>query len=67
MKIIQDGNLERITKPMRFKCNECGCVFEAEKGEYKYELSGKNEDMYKCECPYCHKKGYVDRILMRDY
>ena len=31
MKIIKNGNLEKSKQIKRFKCDNCGCVFETEK------------------------------------
>lgn len=53
MKIIVRGN---VTK--RFTCERCGCVFEANVGEY---AAGQhlNEKYYYCECPMCKKTVYI--------
>lgn len=56
MKIIKQGNLEKLKQIKRFKCDNCGCVFEAEKDEYRYVCSSRNEDYYSCICPYCNKE-----------
>ena len=61
MRIIKNGNLEKPKQIKRFKCDNCGCVFEAEKGEYKYMLLPRNDVIYGCECPYCQKE-----IVIRD-
>lgn len=34
MKIIQEGNPARLKQTHRFKCFNCGCVFEADNDEY---------------------------------
>lgn len=66
MKIIKEGKtkeeLEAILKETKmFECKTCGCIFEADKGEYKYE-----EDyiysVYCCECPNCAKIAYEVRM-----
>ena len=54
MKIIKVGNTDKKTK--QFTCDECGCVFEANKGEYRF--ANQMEAMHVgieavCECPYC--------------
>ena len=33
MKIIVEGKIPKKTK--RFKCEHCGCEFEADEGEYE--------------------------------
>lgn len=53
MKIIQDGNPDKLKEIVRFTCKKCDCIFEAEKGEYKTD-SQYNETYYICECPFCH-------------
>lgn len=63
MKIIKDGTIPSTI--IRFICDNCGCVFDAEKGEY--ECSSQMEVMhdglgaYKCECPCCKRITYADR------
>lgn len=63
MNIIKDGNRELAEKKKkqtkRFKCTMCGCVFEADKGEYTnsgYEC----DDYYYAICPCCGN--CVDRV-----
>lgn len=46
MKIITQGVVEREIK--KFECDYCGCVFEAEPGEY-----GSDNQYYSCKCPTC--------------
>lgn len=59
MKIIVEGKIPKKTK--NFKCEHCGCEFEADKGEYKttdqmtYFCDGAE---WECECPCCHKTVY---------
>lgn len=57
MKIIKQGKSKEelktiLNKTKRFECKTCGCIFEADKGEYKFE-----EDYicstYYCKCPNC--------------
>lgn len=57
MKIIQHGNIDRLKKVIEFKCKLCGCVFQAEKGEYKYQYSQRDDaSWYEAKCPLC---GYL--------
>lgn len=48
MKIIKEGNLKTIV----FKCDKCGCVFEADDTEYKEDWRTPKPE---CECPTCHR------------
>lgn len=57
MKIIKQGKskekLEAILKATkRFECTTCGCIFEADKGEYTHTTQ-YNETHYYCKCPNC--------------
>lgn len=57
MKIIKCGHIDKKTK--KFTCKECGCVFEANKGEYR--LADQMEYMHDgieavCICPHCKSK-----------
>ena len=52
MKIIRDGNLDKLNKVVSFECNDCGCIFEANHNEYEIKSSFSIE-YYCCECPCC--------------
>lgn len=57
MKILKQGKskekVDRIIKQVRqFECSICGCVFEADNTEYKYQFSHK---WLECKCPNCGK------------
>lgn len=39
MNIITDGDIEKAKAIVEFECYECGCVFEAEKSEYRCETT----------------------------
>lgn len=64
MKIIKEGSMPNTTK--RFKCSICGCIFEANKGEYRasswweVNLSISPLPAYKCACPTCRHIVYAD-------
>lgn len=47
VKIIVNGDQSRM-KTVRFECEDCGCVFEANATEY-WEINGT----YYCNCPFC--------------
>lgn len=62
MKIIKQGKskeeLEAIlNKTKRFKCKTCGCVFEADEGEYDEE-DNFYTCIYYCKCPNCGKNAF---------
>lgn len=62
MRIIKDGTIPSTT--IRFICDNCGCIFEAEKGEYGYssqlEVLHDGLGSYKCQCPCCQRTVYTD-------
>lgn len=59
MKILKQGKskeeVDRIIKRVRqFECLTCGCVFEADNTEYKYQFCQREGDeWWECECPNC--------------
>ena len=53
MRIIKAGRPKRAIA--RFECRECGCVFEAERCEYRIETDYRNGHYYVCPCPTCGK------------
>lgn len=66
MKIIKEGlsceEIERKRKGIRrFKCDFCGCVFEAEQGEYKCNQYYNSELSYACQCPKCDEVALEDK------
>lgn len=53
MNILKQGEIpEYLQTVKRFKCYTCGCVFEADKGEYESEFY-YNEIAHRCKCPCC--------------
>lgn len=58
MKIIQHGRPKTVLNTIkRFKCDSCGCVFEADKDEYANQTNFDPSKMfcaYRCLCPECH-------------
>lgn len=57
MKIFKEGNLELLKQIRRFKCEKCGCIFEADGTEYETD-SQHHHIYYTCDCPCCNKKVY---------
>ena len=62
MFIIKDGDKEIAEKKKkqtrRFECKICGCVFEADKGEYRGEECCGFCYEYYAKCPCCRNKVY---------
>lgn len=62
MFIIKDGDREIAEKKKkqtrRFECRMCGCVFEADKGEYRGEDGFDFRYYYYAKCPCCENKAY---------
>ena len=57
MKILKQGKskeeVDRIIKRVRqFECPICGCVFEADDTEYKYQFCQREaEEWWECNAP----------------
>lgn len=60
MRIIKHGDLERKAERKRFTCRDCGCVFDAESGEYKIGTH-YNETYFSCRCPCCNGFCSIER------
>lgn len=66
MKIIKGGlsyeEIEKKRKGIRcFKCDFCGCVFEAEQDEYKCNQYYNSKLSYTCLCPKCNEFAREDK------
>lgn len=57
MKIIKPGDINLLKATKRFMCKKCGCIFEADKGEYRSD-SQYNEIYYISTCPTCGSPTY---------
>ena len=61
MKILKQGlskeeALRRLRKTRIFECSICGCVWEADNTEYKYQYDQREADeWYECKCPNCER------------
>lgn len=53
MKIITPGDISMLRRTKRFRCPYCGCIFEADEGEYKHGPQWEPEAY--CVCPTCGK------------
>lgn len=60
MRILKQGKLNN--DPLVFTCKYCGCVFEADNGEYlqpcAWEQDARNVKA-KCQCPTCTQMIYI--------
>ena len=56
IKIIKQGDLNLLKRTLRFECKACGCVFDADKEDYVFQFSQReNENWYETKCPCCGK------------
>lgn len=54
MRIIKQGDLNKLKEIKKFTCFKCGCVFEASNSEYKKEFNQREDNTYfKINCPCC--------------
>lgn len=61
LRIIREGDLNKLKRSMQFECQYCGCVFEAERTEYEYEYSQREDcAWYRSVCPTCGKPIWKD-------
>lgn len=57
-RVLKEG---KITKNVRkFKCPDCGCVFEADEDDYTMTMNLRNDFCLESECPTCHRNVYID-------
>lgn len=61
MKIIKNGDKSKVKNELRFKCNNCGCIFISDKEEYDVKFHN-NENYYSAVCPECGRKTTVDEF-----
>lgn len=53
MEIIKEGKIPDTRRD--FRCSYCGCMFRAEKGEWKAQQGEYQTIDYVCGCPCCGK------------
>ena len=54
MRIIKQGDLNRLKEIKRFECKACGCEFEADNTEYNHQYSQREMcSWYEIKCPTC--------------
>lgn len=54
IRIIKNGNINKINQTREFKCNVCDCVFTADKEDYEVFYSQIHGDWVRINCPFCH-------------
>lgn len=64
MKIIKAGKKPEYKR--RFECRECGCVFIAEKSEYRTVAEEYQCVSYVCKCPCCGERCYGGQEYEQD-
>lgn len=69
MRIIRRGDPMRAAvrkqRLVKFECI-CGCVWIADKNEYKCEIDNYQDDVYVCACPTCNETTYAYKILSEE-
>ena len=58
VKIIVDGDKNRLKKYKRFECRDCGCIFIADNTEYQDCSTQRDGVMFQIKCPCCNKSVY---------
>lgn len=59
MRIIKEGDINKLLKVKQFRCLKCGCIFEANNKEYKWYDGGQCYDSgFECNCPTCGNWAY---------
>ena len=53
MKILVQGNRNRLLQPKKFSCLYCGCVFIADNTEYIDESTQRDRPTFTVNCPCC--------------
>ena len=65
MNVIKPGDQERarrkVNQTKKFECLDCGCVFECDYGEWKYDEEDRpGVCSVSAKCPTCHQTTYHD-------
>lgn len=58
IKIIKPGKIKNPRDTRRFTCLLCGCVFDADRGDYEAVMICSQLDdviVHQAVCPACHK------------
>lgn len=62
MRILREGNGELVIRSRKFECDNCGCVFVANKNEYRYIGNQREGDAWRCNCPYCGEVAITSEV-----
>lgn len=62
IKIIKPGKIKNPRDTRRFTCLLCGCVFDADRGDYEAFDQYQTTD-YAAICPTCHHTTYRSEPL----
>lgn len=69
LNIIKNGSIEEIEKRQKqtkeFLCKNCGCEWEADRGDYKVEPGLTDKIYVGMPCPFCGKYTYHMGILYK--
>lgn len=69
MRVIFAGDTSKARAWVKFTCHECGCVFEAERGEYRERLKNKkngHDRWFYTECPCCNRDVAKNEVFRRE-
>ena len=66
LNIIINGSVEEIERHQKqtkdFSCKNCGCIWEADREDYKIEHGLKDRIYIGMPCPFCGKYTYHGAI-----
>lgn len=60
MKIVKYVNLKKFLRMKKFECLNCGCIFEADKSDYKVDIVSMSVHLIYTECPICKEIVYEE-------
>lgn len=60
-RILKKGKI--VKNIQRFKCPNCGCVFEADEDDYIVIMNFRNDfcSFLESKCPACYWNVYIDK------
>lgn len=53
MRILVQGDINRLQKIKKFECGDCGCVFVGNREEYEDCSTQRDGAWFTMECPCC--------------
>lgn len=66
IKIIKPGKLKNPKDTRRFLCLNCGCVFDADRGDYEANDGQYSETVYWASCPTCRHSTWRSKPLEKE-